>query len=154
MRRWIGSFLALAALATAASACISDPAEQAPPAVAVVPASVPATTPADDRSSPIPAEATELPGLQTLLYQEPTQGPSIVGRARVRPGVPLWAIVTCHAAAGTEIEVELKPLDHFTVSCSSTGDATSNQIDLTEGAELTVQVSSPGDATWSLRLQQ
>ncbi|WP_147315456.1 hypothetical protein [Asanoa ferruginea] len=147
MRRSIGISLMLVALATAVSACTSD---DTPAATATPPVTVPVADPA----SPIPAEATELPDVKTLIYQKPTQGSAIVGRAKIRGGVPLWELVTCHGTAGTEIEVELKPLDRFTVPCTPEGYAARNQATVAAGNELTVQVSSPGDATWSLRLQQ
>jgi hypothetical protein len=149
MRRSIGISLALVALVTAASACTSADAV-APPA----PVAPPVTVPVDEPASPIPAEATELPDVQTLIYQKPSQGSAIVGRVRVRGGVPLWEMVTCHGAAGTEIEIELKPQDRFTVPCTPEGYAARNQVTTTDGSELTVQVGSPIDATWSLRLQQ
>jgi hypothetical protein len=151
MRRSIGISLALVALATAGSACTSGGADVVAPLATAAP---PVTVPVVDPARPIPAEATELPDVKTLIFQPPTQGPAIVGRVRVRGGVPLWELVTCHGAAGTEIEVELKPLDRFTLPCTPEGYATRNQVNLTDGADVTVQVSSPGGATWSLRLQQ
>ena len=154
MRRSIGISFALVALATAASACTSGGADAAVPLAPGAPAAPSVTVPVDESASPIPAEATELPGVKTLIYQKPAQGSAIVGRVQVRGGVPLWEIVTCHAAADTEIEIELKPLDRFTVPCTPAGSATRNQVNLTDGSEITIQVSSPGDATWSLRVQQ